>query len=60
MSKTDFNAKLKEIKAIPDEDVKQPNMPVGEAVQEAENQVAWCRDDKAKLIKVGLDCHAGR
>ncbi len=30
-------------------------MPVGEAVQEAENQVAWCKDDKAKLIKAGLD-----
>ena len=55
MSKTDFNAKLKEIKSIGDEDVKQPNMPVGEAVQEAENLVPWCKDDKAKLTKAGLD-----
>lgn len=55
MSKTDFNAKLKEIMAIRDEDVKLPNMPVGEAVQEAENQAPWCKDDKAKLIKAGLD-----
>ena len=55
MSKTDFNAKIKEIMAIRDEDVKLPNMPVGEAAQEAENQVAWCKDDKAKLIKAGLD-----
>ncbi len=55
MSKTNFNAKLKEITDIRDEDVKLPNMPVGEAVQEAENVVTWCKDDKAKLIKAGLD-----
>ena len=41
MSKTDFSAKINEIMAIHDEEVKLPNMPVGEAVQEAENQVAW-------------------
>jgi hypothetical protein len=55
MSKTDFNAKLKVILVIDDKEVKQPNMPVSEAVQEAENLVAWCPDDKAKLIKAGLD-----
>ena len=41
MSKTDFDAKLKMITAIRDKDVKLPNMPVSEAVQEAENQEAW-------------------
>jgi hypothetical protein len=55
MSKADFKAKIKEITAIRNEDVKQPNMPVGEAVQEAENLVAWCEDDKVELAKVGLD-----
>ena len=55
MSKTDFNAKIKKLMAIRDEDVKKPNMPVGEAVQEAENLVPWCKDDKAKLTKAGLD-----
>ena len=55
MSKTNFIAKLKEIMGIPEKDVKRPNMPVGEAVQEAENVVAWCLDDKAKLTKAGLD-----
>lgn len=55
MSLKDFNAKLKVITALRDEDVKHPNMPVGEAVQEAENLVAWCQDDKAGLIKAGLD-----
>jgi hypothetical protein len=55
MSKTDFIAKLKEIMGIPEKDVKRPNMPVGEAVQEAENVVPWCKDDKVKLTKAGLD-----
>ena len=41
MYKTDFNSKIKDIMAIHDEDVKLPNMPIGEAVQEVENQVAW-------------------
>ena len=55
MSQENFNAKIKEITALRDEDVKKPNMPVGEAVQEAENLVAWCQDDKAKLIKASLE-----
>ncbi len=55
MSQKNYDAKLKEITAIRDEDVKTPNMPVGEAVQEAENLVAWCEEDKAKLTKAGLD-----
>ena len=55
MSKNDFNAKLKAITAIRDADVKQPNMPVSEAVQEAENLFAWCQDDKAALTRAGLD-----
>jgi hypothetical protein len=55
MSKTDYNAKLKEFKDIPEKDVKRPNMPVGEAVQEAENVVPWSEDDKAKLTKAGLE-----
>ena len=55
MSKADFNAKLKKIKDILKKDVKKPNMPVSEAVQEAENVLPWCKDDKAKLTKAGLD-----
>ncbi len=55
MSQQDYNAKIKEITAMRDEDVKTPNMPVGEAVQEAENLVAWCEEDKAELTKAGLD-----
>ena len=55
MSKNDFNAKLKEITTIPGEDVKKPNMPIGEAVQEAENLAPWCLDDQTELTKAGLD-----
>lgn len=55
MSNQDFTTKLKEITAISDENVKQPNMPLGEAIQEAENLVPWCQDDKDALIKAGLD-----
>ena len=40
---------MREIAAISDQDVKLPNMPVGEAVQEAENLHAWCKDDKTTL-----------
>lgn len=55
MSKTNFDEKLIEIQAIPDADVKKPNMPVAEAVQESENLFAWCMDDQASLTKAGLD-----
>jgi len=55
MSKANFNEKLPEITAIPQDSVKKPNMPVGEAVQEAENLAAWAKEDKAALSKVGLD-----
>lgn len=55
MSKENFNSKLKEITAIRDDQVTLPNMPVSEAVQEAENLVAWCQEDKATLVRAGLD-----
>ena len=52
MSKENFDLKQKEIAAISDQDVKLPNMPVGEAVQEAEDLAAWCVD-----IAVRLSCY---
>ena len=55
MSKTNFDEKLMKIQTIPDADAKKPNMPVGEAVQEAENIFAWCKDDQSPLTKAGLD-----
>ena len=55
MSKQDFELLKAEIEAIPDEEILTPNMPVSEAVQEAENLAAWCVDDKPLLEKAGLD-----
>jgi len=55
MSKQDYDAKISGIKAIPKNDVKNPNMPVGEAIQEAEDLAAWSVSDKETLIKAGLD-----
>jgi hypothetical protein len=55
MSKTNFEEKLIEIQAIIDADVKKPNMPVGEAVQESENLFAWSMMDQVQLTKSGLD-----
>ncbi|NJN28597.1 MAG: hypothetical protein HC819_22775 [Cyclobacteriaceae bacterium] len=55
MSKANFDAKLKEIEAIADSEVKIPGTPIGEYVQEAENLAEWAKMDKAKLEKAGLD-----
>lgn len=55
MSATDFNLLNAEITAISNNEIIKPNMPVSVAVQEGENLVAWCTDDKVKLEKAGLD-----
>lgn len=55
MSKDNFEAHREAIEAISGKDVKAPNMPVAEAVQEAENLAQWCIDDKEKLVAAGLD-----
>ncbi len=55
MSQEDYNAKLSAFTALPKEEIKIPNMPVAEAIQEAENLVAWCEDDQAGLTNAGLD-----
>ncbi|WP_319482928.1 hypothetical protein [uncultured Draconibacterium sp.] len=49
----DYNAKLAEIEAIPNEEVKDPNMPVDIALQEAENLYHWSSDDVEALKVVG-------
>lgn len=43
------------IKAIPENEVVEPNMPVETAAQEAENTHDWSLFDKAALIAGGLD-----
>ncbi|WP_159519411.1 hypothetical protein [Sunxiuqinia indica] len=50
----DYNAKLAEIQAIPDEEVKEPGIPVDVFLQEAENLHHWSLDDSDSLKVVGI------
>jgi hypothetical protein len=54
MSKEQFDLKKAIIEAIPDKEVKYPDMPVDVALQEAEDLYVWCQADKDLLIKAGL------
>ena len=51
----DYAAKIAAIEAIPDDQLKSPNMPVDVFLQEVENTVKWVQDDKDKLVAAGLD-----
>jgi len=51
----DFLAKKDAIEAIPNDQIRYPNMPVGVFIQEAENLYTWCQKDKDALISKGLD-----
>lgn len=51
----DFAAKQAEIEAIPADQVKSPGLPIDVFLQEAENTVQWCQQDKDKLTAAGLD-----
>jgi hypothetical protein len=50
----DYNAKLDVIKAIPDEDVQTPAIPVDAFLQEGENLKHWSTEDAARLAVVGI------
>lgn len=52
--KQDYDACYNAFMAIPDEEVKAPEMPVDVAVQENENLYYWCLDDKTELLAAGL------
>ena len=55
MSNTDdYNAKLKELKAIPDSQAQQPGMPVHAYLQESEDVGKWAEDDQKELKTVGI------
>lgn len=54
-NKDDFQAKFAEFSAIPDAEIKTPNIPVDRFVQEAENTYQWLQDDKESLTSAGLD-----
>ena len=52
----DYNSKIEVIKAITDDQIKTPNsIPVEIYIQEAENLIAWCQEDKDQLVAKGLD-----
>ncbi len=50
----DYNDLLANIQAIPDEEVREPVIPVDVALQEAENLHHWSLDDAAALAVVGI------
>lgn len=50
----DLNAKLADIQAIPNEEVKEPGIPVDVFMQEAENLSKWSLDDLEALKVVGI------
>lgn len=55
MSQENFETLRESISAVPTEEVKLPNMPVSEAIQEAENLHQWVLTDKEVLEQAGLD-----
>lgn len=55
MSLEDYNNKLETIQAIPENQLKAPNMPIDSYLQESENLNKWCQDDKEVLTNASLD-----
>jgi hypothetical protein len=52
----EYNMKIEVIKAIPDDQIKNPNsMPIRIYIQEAEHLYEWCQEDKDELTAKGLD-----
>jgi len=54
-SSEDYQSQLAAIEAVPDDQVKAPNMPVDIFLQEVENTFKWVQTDKDKLMAAGLD-----
>ncbi|TRX61021.1 hypothetical protein [Carboxylicivirga sp. M1479] len=50
----DYNAKLLEAKALSDDQVKKPYVPMGIFFQEAEDLAVWAKNDEAELSAAGL------
>ena len=55
MSKEIYLQQLASIAALPVNHTQSPTLPVGIALQEAEDLVVWCADDKTLLINAGLN-----
>lgn len=52
--KQDYDACYEAFMAIPEEEVKAPEIPVDAALQENENLYYWSQDDKTQLLAAGL------
>jgi len=50
----DFNKKLEILKAISEDKLFSPRIPVDVYLQEAENLYKWCQEDKEALVARGL------
>lgn len=55
MSKQDFEAKQSTLETMNKDQVKEPDMPVSVALQEAEDLKEWCLTDKEVLVNAGLN-----
>ena len=55
MSFTIFQEKLASIEAVDPKLAVEPNIPVAQALQEAEDLYVWCQSDKDMLVKAGLN-----
>lgn len=53
-NQNDYVELLDNIRAIPNDEVKEPNIPVDVALQESEDQYKWAIKDVAQLATVGL------
>ncbi len=53
-NKDDFNSKLDVLKAIPNEEVQTPSLPVDVFLQEAENLYQWSMVDQNELAVIGI------
>jgi hypothetical protein len=49
-----YEDKIDQVRAIPKEEIKTPNMPVDTFLQEAENLEHWCQADREALEAAGL------
>lgn len=50
----DYSASIDAIKAIPENQIRIPAIPVNVYLQEAEDLYHWCKDDAAELAKGGI------
>ncbi|WP_378174920.1 hypothetical protein [Aquimarina sp. SS2-1] len=55
MSKENYDAKVAQLQALPQEQVERPKNPINIYLQEAEDQYVWLQEDLPELTAKGLD-----